>query len=94
MYDNTLSYPYFVEGIYDYLHIDGRGGADSREDMSTTLEHPACELFGIDQYVRQRYRQTGFFVAGSNCQEFLDSWYSMCKHPAVMANHTFYAPYH
>ena len=94
MYDNTLNYPYFVEGIYDYLHIDGRGGADSREDMSTTLEHPACELFGIDQYVRQRYRQTGFFVAGNNCQEFLDTWYSMCKHPAVIANHTFYAPYH
>lgn len=93
MYPGT-SYPYFVEGIYDYLHIDGRGGADTREDMSTTLEAPACELFGIDQYVRQRYRQTGYFVANQSCVEFLDEWYWMCRHPKVMANHKWYAPYH
>jgi len=51
-------YPYFTEGIYDWMTIGDRGGADSREDLSTTLEHPACELFGIDQYVRDLYRTT------------------------------------
>lgn len=99
--DNIFSYfsencehPMFVEGIYDYFHIDGRGGADTREDMSTTLEAPACELFGVDQYVRQKYRQTGYFVAGQGCYNFLAEWYSMCKDPTVMENHTWYAPYH
>ena len=94
MYDDQLTYPYFTEGIYDYLHIDGRGGADTREDMSTTLEAPACELFDVDQYIRQRYRQTGYFIAGQNCIDFLDEWYWMCKHPKVMENHEWYAPYH
>ena len=89
-----MNYPYFVEGIYDYLHINGRGGADTREDMSTTLEAPACELFGVNQYVRQRYRQTGYFVANHYCFDFLDEWYWMCTHPKVMANHEWYAPYH
>jgi len=93
-YDNDSTYPYFVEGVYDYLHIDGRGGADSREDLSTTLEHHACELFGINQYVRERYRQTGYYVAGQNTIEFLDEWYWMCNHPLILKNHTLYAPYH
>ena len=94
MYDSNLSYPYFTEGIYDYLHIDGRGGAETREDMSTTLEHPACELFGINQYVRQRYRQTGYFVAGQNTLDFLDEWYWMCIHPKILKDFAWYAPYH
>jgi autotransporter strand-loop-strand O-heptosyltransferase len=94
MYDSSLDYPYFVEGIYDYLHINGRGGAESRDDLSTTLEHPACELFNINQYVRQRYRQTGYFVAGENTIDFLEEWYWMCTHPKVMKNFGFYAPYH
>jgi autotransporter strand-loop-strand O-heptosyltransferase len=94
MYDSSLDYPYFVEGIYDYLHINGRGGADSRDDLSTTLEHPACELFGINQYVRQRYRQTGYFVAGQNTIDFLEEWYWMCTHPKILKNFGFYAPYH
>jgi autotransporter strand-loop-strand O-heptosyltransferase len=89
-----MNYPYFVEGIYDYLHINGRGGADTREDMSTTLEAPACELFGVNQYIRQRYRQTGYFVANHYCFDFLDEWYWMCMHPKVLANHEWYAPYH
>lgn len=89
-----MNYPYFVEGIYDYLHINGRGGADTREDMSTTLEAPACELFGVNQYIRQRYRQTGYFVANHYCFDFLDEWYWMCKHPKVLENHEWYAPYH
>ena len=94
MFDNKSVHPYFVEGMYDYLLINGRGGAASRKDLSTTLEHPACELFNVNQYVRQKYRQTGYFVSGQNCIEFLDEWYAMCVHPEVLAHHTHYAPYH
>jgi autotransporter strand-loop-strand O-heptosyltransferase len=93
-YDEQSSYPYFTEGIYDYLHNNGRGGADSRDDLSTTLEHPACELFGVNQYVRDRYRQTGYFVAGQNTIAFLDEWSWMCNHPEVLKNPQYYAPYH
>jgi hypothetical protein len=46
-YPKDSKYPYFTEGIYDYLHNNGRGGAESVQDLSTTLEHPACELFGV-----------------------------------------------
>ena len=94
MYDESLSYPYFVEGIYEYLHINGRGGAETREDMSTTLEHPACELFGVNQYIRQKYRQTGYFVAGQNTIDFLEEWYWMCTHPKILKDFQHYAPYH
>jgi autotransporter strand-loop-strand O-heptosyltransferase len=93
-YDYNSTCPYFVEGVYDYLHINGRGGADSRDDLSTTLEHPACDLFGINQYVRERYRQTGYYVAGQKTIDFLDEWYWMCNHPKILANHEWYAPYH
>ena len=94
MYDSELDYPYFAEGIYEYLHINGRGGAESREDMSTTLEHPACELFGVNQYIRQKYRQTGYFVAGPNTIDFLDEWSWMCNHPKVLKDFKHYAAYH
>lgn len=93
-YPEGCEYPYFAEGVYDYLHINGRGGADSKDDLSTTLEHPACELFGANQYVRQRYRQTGYFVAGQKSIPFVEEWNRMCKHPEVMANFKYYAPYH
>jgi autotransporter strand-loop-strand O-heptosyltransferase len=94
MYNSKLDYPYFVEGIYEYLHINGRGGAETREDMSTTLEHPACELFGANQYIRKKYRQTGYFVAGPNTIDFLDEWYWMCNHPKVLKDFQHYAAYH
>lgn len=87
-------YPYFVEGVYDWMILNGRGGAESRDDLSTTLEHAACELFGVDQYVRDKYRQTGYFVAGQWCKEFLDDWMWMCNHPKVLRNPQWYAPYH
>ena len=87
-------YPYFAEGIYDWMIIDGRGGADSRDDLSTTLEYPACELFKVDQNVRDVYRQTGYFVAGQWCKDFLDEWWWMCNNPKVVRNHKWYAPYH
>lgn len=87
-------YPYFVEGIYDWMHVNGRGGAESRDDLSTTLEHPACKLFDVDQSIRDKYRQTGYFVAGQWCEKFLDEWWWMCNHPTVVKNPQYYAPYH
>ena len=87
------TYPYFTEGIYEYLLVNGRGGADSRDDLSGTLEAPACELFGINQYVRERYRQTGYFVAGQNCLDWLAEWSWMCQHPSIMRNNAWYAPF-
>ena len=92
-YNEESSHPYFTEGIYEYLMVNGRGGAESRADLSTTLEAPACELFNINQYVRNRYRQTGYYVAGQNTIEFLDEWYWMCNHPKVLKNHNYYAPF-
>ena len=94
MYNHLCGHPYFVEGIYDYLHSNGKGGADSKDDLSTTLEHPACDLFNVNQYVRDKYRQTGYFVAGKNTISFLDEWYWMCTHPIVLKSPQIYAPYH
>ena len=88
------THPYFTEGIYDWMIINGRGATESREDLSTTLEHPACELFGVNQYIRKTYRQTGYFVAGKWCLEFLDEWTWMCNHPKILKNPQWYAPYH
>jgi autotransporter strand-loop-strand O-heptosyltransferase len=94
MYNKESDYPYFVEGIYDYMHFYGRGGAESKEDLSTTLEHPACELFNVNQYIRERYRQTGYYVAGQNSIEFLNEWHEMCSHPEILNDHVKFAPYH
>jgi len=93
MFNESSPIPYFVEGIYDYLHVGDRGGAESKDDLSTTLEHPACELFGVNQYVRERYRQTGYFVANRNCIDFLKEWYDMCTHPQILENNDYYAAY-
>lgn len=95
-YNQDSLYPYFGEGIYDWLHHNGRGGAMDRNDLSTTLEHPICELFKINQYNRldQRYRQTGYFLAGRNNIEFLEEWYWMCIHPTILKNTAYYAPFH
>ena len=87
-------HPYFTEGIYDWMILNGWGGADNRDNLSTTLEHPACELFGVDQSVRDKYRQTGYFVAGQWCEKFLDEWMWMCNHPEVLKNPQYYASYH
>ncbi len=94
LYPKNVDYPYFTEGIYEYLFANGRGAAKDKNDLSMTLEAPACELFGVDQYVRTKYRQTGYFVANTNCIKFLDEWYWMCKHPEVMKNPQYYAPFH
>jgi autotransporter strand-loop-strand O-heptosyltransferase len=94
MFPERSSVPYFVEGIYEWMLANGRGGADSYNDLSTTLEHPACELFGVNQKVRKLYRQTGYFVAGQWCDSFLAEWRWMCMHPDVFKNPQYYAPYH
>ena len=94
LFPEKSPHPYFTEGIYEWMINNGRGGADSRDDLSTTLEHPACELFGVNQYVRDRYRQTGYFVAGQWCIDFLDEWIWMCNHPKILQNPQYYAPYH
>lgn len=89
-------YPYFTQGIYDFLIINGRGGASSYDDLSTTLEAPVCELFKSDQRQRQftGYRQTGYFIAGQNCIDFLELWYYRCNHPAILKDNFHYCPYH
>jgi hypothetical protein len=92
-FQSDSSYPYFTSGIYDFLIINGRGGASSYDDLSTTLEAPACELFGIDQSVRKAYRQTGYFVAGQKCIEWLDLWYWMCIHPIILKDNAWYASF-
>lgn len=93
-FPKTSLHPYFVEGIYEWMIINGKGGVYSRDDMSTSLEHPACELFGVNQYIRDKYRQTGYFVAGQWCEDFLNEWMWMCNHPAILKNPQYYAPYH
>jgi hypothetical protein len=93
LYNKNLNYPHFVEGVYDYLFFNGRGGAESKEDLSTTLEHPACELFSVNQKIRERYRQTGYFVSSQKSIPFLEEWYDMCTHPEVLDKNEWYAPY-
>ena len=92
-FPENADYPYFVEGIYDYLIVDGRGGAMTKDDLSGTLEAPSCELFGINQSVRQKYRQTGYYVAGQNCIEWLEIWAWMCNHPTILKKNGWYAPF-
>ena len=93
-FKENSSHPYFVEGIYEYLKYEGRGGGGALGGgWSDTLEHNACMLFNVDQTVRKYYRQTGYFVAGQNTYEFLDEWYWMCNHPKILNNISNYAPY-
>ena len=89
-------YPYFTKGIYDFLIINGRGGASNYDNLSNTLEAPLCELFGSDQKQRQYtgYRQTGYFVSGQNCIDFLELWYYRCIHPTILKDTFYYSPYH
>ena len=93
-YPDNCTHPYFVEGIYDYLFINGRGGVETRDELHLSLEHPACDLFNVDQSVRNKYRQTGYFVAGQQSKDFISEWSWMCNHPKVITNHELYAPYH
>lgn len=88
-------YPYFTKGIYDFLIVNGQGGASSYDNLSTTLEAPLCYLFKSDQKQRQitGYRQTGYFVAGQKCIDFLELWYYRCNHPSILKNNAYYAKF-
>lgn len=83
-YPTECTYPYFTDGIYDYLSVNGH----------TNLEIPACELFDVSYKLRTKYKQTGYFVAGQNTIDFLEEWYNMCTDAVVMANPFYYAPFH
>lgn len=93
-YNGADIYPFFTSGIYDYLIINGRGGANSRDEMHKTLEYDVCRLFGVDQKEsRQNYRQTGYFVCGQKSIWFLQEWYWMCNHPRILEENAKYAPF-
>lgn len=94
-FDHDSPYPYFVDGIYDYLGFYGRGAVlPIDEKQSNTLEYPICELLNSNQKNRVSYRQTGYFVANENCIDFLNEWSDACNHPKVLDNPEYYAPYH
>ena len=93
LFNKHSFYPFFTEGIYDFLMMNGRGGASNFEDLSTTLEHPACHVLGINQYNRKKYRTSNLFVAGRNCINWLDEWYWMETNPKILNDPEFYAPF-
>lgn len=90
MYSESSIYPYITEGIYSHLMIDGKGGTKYED----TIEYNACELFGTNQDNRKIYRTTNIFVAGQNTIPFLEEWYWMCTHPAILKDFKKYAPFH
>ena len=92
LFSEKSFYPFFTEGIYEFLMLNGRGG-NNYDDLSTTLEHPACTLLGINQYNRKKYRTSNIFVAGQNCIEFLDTWYWLMIHPKILAAPDYYCPF-
>ena len=93
LYPYNASHPYFVRGIYDWLTLQDKGGADSYDDLTGTLEHNGCLLFNVNQRVRKEYRQTGYFVAGQWSLDFMNEWKQMCKHIDVIQFPGKYAPY-
>ena len=93
-YNGADIYPFFTAGIYDYLIINGRGGAASRDEMHTTLEYDVCRLFDVDQKEsRENYRQTGYFVCGQKSVWFLEEWAWMCNNPRILEENAKYAPF-
>jgi autotransporter strand-loop-strand O-heptosyltransferase len=92
-FDQSSEIPFFTECFYDYLTLNGKGGLPN-SDFSNTLEHDTCVLLGVDQTVRRWYRQTGYFIAGQLCKDFLDEWYWLGNHPKILDNPERYAPFH
>ena len=82
MFDQSSTYPYFVEGIYEHLIYDGK----------SNIEEPILKLFGVTR--TDMYRQTGFFVANQQCIRFLDEWWWMCNNPEIIYSPFYYAPFH
>jgi autotransporter strand-loop-strand O-heptosyltransferase len=91
---NGEPYVLATEGIYDWMLYDGRGGCETREDMTGTLEYNVCQLLGIDQSVRKLYRTTNLFIAGQPSLPFVKEWKTISKHPEIIKNREFYAPFH
>ena len=92
-YNPFSDIPYFTEGVYAFLFLNGRGGFPDY-NFTKTLEHPLCNLFDVNQTIRDTYRQTGYFIAGQNTKDFLSEWSWMCNHPKVLQNPEYFAPYH
>ena len=91
---NGESYVLATDGIYEWMFYDGRGACETRDDMTGTTEYNACQLFNVDQSVRKTYRTTNLFIAGKPALPFIAEWKKMSKHPEIIKNREFYAPYH
>jgi autotransporter strand-loop-strand O-heptosyltransferase len=91
---NGEPYVLATEGIYEWMLYDGRGGCETREDMTGTLEYNVCQLLGIDQSVRKLYRTTNLFIAGQPSLPFVKEWKTISKHPEIIKNREFYTPFH
>ena len=91
---NSEPYVLATDGIYQWMFYEGRGACETREDMTGTTEYNACQLFDVDQSVRTTYRTTNLFIAGQPALPFIAEWKAMSKHPQILENREFYAPYH
>jgi autotransporter strand-loop-strand O-heptosyltransferase len=91
---NGEPYVLATDGIYEWMFYEGRGACETRDDMTGTTEYNACQLFNVDQSVRTTYRTTNLFIAGQPALPFIAEWKAMSKHPQVLKNREFYAPYH
>ena len=94
LYPKNEVVPYFTKGVYDFMYWDGVG--NSGDDLTKTLEHPACELYNIDQSFRFQagYRQTGYYITGQNSLPFISEWMEMCNNPIIKNDTVHYAAYH
>jgi autotransporter strand-loop-strand O-heptosyltransferase len=91
---NGEPYVLATDGIYEWMFYEGRGACETRDDMTGTTEYNACQLFNVDQSVRTTYRTTNLFIAGEPALPFIAEWKKMSKHPEIIKNREFYAPYH
>jgi len=91
---NGEPYVLATEGIYEWMLYDGRGGCETREDMTGTLEYNVCQLLGIDQSVRKLYRTTNLFIAGQPSLSFIKEWKTISKKSEIIKNREFYTPFH
>ena len=91
---NGEPYVLATDGIYEWMFYEGRGACETRDDMTGTTEYNACQLFNVDQSVRTTYRTTNLFIAGQPALPFITEWKKMSKHPEIIKNREFYAPYH
>ena len=73
-FDQSSTYPYFTQGVHEYLNFYERGGTPRDEESTNTVEYNLCQLLNTDQKNRNTYRQTGYFVSNQNCISFLNEW--------------------